>query len=116
MLNDERTELRVFHHKTSEYIEIPKAVVVGGSIITSAKITRNLGVIFDTIATLALNKRVTNMSRAAAHIIIGDELQMATMQPPSPHLNENKFFWEPWDILNTKSNVNIENIGMQTLF
>ena len=36
---------------------------------------------------------------------------MATMPPPPPlHLNETI------DILNTKSNVNIENIGMQTLF
>ena len=54
MLNDEKTELLVFHHKTNECSEVPQAVVVGDSSITSAKTTRNLGVIFDT--TLSLNK------------------------------------------------------------
>ena len=39
---------------------------------------------------------------------------MATMHPPPlPHLDETKFFLEPWDILNTKSNVNIENRGIR---
>ena len=63
MLNDDKTELLVFHQKTSDCNEVPQAVVVGDSSITSAKTARNLGVIFAT--TLSLNKHVTNMSRAA---------------------------------------------------
>ena len=63
MLNDNKTVLLVFHQKTSECSEVPQAVVVGYSSITSAKTARNLGVIFDT--TLSLNKHVTNMSRGA---------------------------------------------------
>ena len=58
-----KTELLVFHHKTNECSEVPQAVVVGDSSITSAKTMRDLGVIFDT--TLSLNKHVTNMSLAA---------------------------------------------------
>ena len=45
--------------------------------------------------------------------MIGDGLHMANMQAP---LSTKLGFLEPWDILNTKSNVNIVNIGMQTLF
>ena len=59
MLNDDKTKLLVFHQKTSECCEVPQAVVVGDSSITSANTARNLGVIFDT--TLSLNKHVTNM-------------------------------------------------------
>ena len=48
------------------------------------------------------------------YVIVGDGLHMATMPPPPTHTHLS--FLEPWDILNTKSNVNIENIGMETLF
>ena len=46
---------------------------------------------------------------------------MATMHPlPPPHpekkISTKLRFSEPLEILNTKSTVNIENIGMQTLF
>ena len=52
MLNDDKIELLVFHHKTSECSEVPQSVVVVDSSITSAKTTRNLGVIFATTLSL----------------------------------------------------------------
>ena len=47
--------------------------------------------------------------------ILGDGLHMATVHHPSP-ISTKVSVLEPWDTLNTKSNVNIKNIGMQTLF
>ena len=36
--------------------------------------------------------------------------------PPSPYIRIKLIYLEPWDILNSKSNLNIENIGVQTLY
>ena len=55
-------------------------------------------------------------SRDLRALHIGHGLDMATMHTPPPPISTKLSFLEFWDILNTKSNVNIENIGMQTLF
>ena len=63
MLNEDKTELIVFHPKSTDSVELPQGVTVGNSSISPSKTARNLGVIFD--STMSLSKHITGMTRAA---------------------------------------------------
>ena len=63
MLNDDKTELILFHPKNTNSVQLPQGVTVGNSSISPSKTARNLGVIFD--STMSLSKHITGMSRAA---------------------------------------------------
>ena len=63
MLNDDKTELILFHPKSADSVELPQGVTVGNSSISPSKTARNLGVIFD--STMPLSKHITGISRAA---------------------------------------------------
>ena len=65
MLNDDKTELILFHPKSADSVELPQGVTVGNSSISPSKTARNLGVIFD--STMSLSKHITGISRAAFH-------------------------------------------------
>ena len=63
MLNDNKTELLIFHPKSADSVDLPEGVSVGSSSIPPSKTAKNLGVIFDT--TMSLNKHIAGISRAA---------------------------------------------------
>ena len=63
MLNDDKTELLIFHPKSTDPVDLPQGVIVGNSSIPPSKTAKNLGVIFDT--TMSLSKHISGMSRAA---------------------------------------------------
>ena len=63
MLNDDKTELILFHPKSTNSVELPQGVTVGNSSILPSKTARNQGVIF--YSTMSLSKHITGMSRAA---------------------------------------------------
>ena len=65
MLNDDKTELILFHPKSTNSVQLPQGVTVGNSSISPSKTARNLGVIFD--STMSLSKHITGMSRSACY-------------------------------------------------
>ena len=62
MLNDDKTELLLFHFISADSVHLPQGVTVGSSSIPPSKTAKN-SVIFDT--TMSLNKHIAGMSRAA---------------------------------------------------
>ena len=59
MLNDDKTELLLFHPISADSVHLPQGVTVGSSSIPPSKTAKN-SVIFDT--TMSLNKHIAGMS------------------------------------------------------
>ena len=62
-LNDDKTELLIIYHKSSDLDSMPDSVDVGNITIKAATKARNLGVIFD--STMSSGKHVASICRSA---------------------------------------------------